>query len=166
MAQQPTHSGELPQATSARESTYREIHDLLCRFYQAFDTHDWPLLGECIADRVRTDYTSFRGTPEAVVDREHYVLLRRTALSTLRMQHNFSNLRIITNNGQIQGRCNYMIYRFAPDTETHAGSYFHSFGHYIFDFELHAQGWQISGITQCLLINQGDSTLHTGNMRS
>ena len=85
--------GALP--ASGHAERWMQVHELLCRFQSAFDEHDWDALAACLAPRVYTDYSSFRGTAPATVDRDEYVGLRRAALSTLRMQHGFSNLRVI-----------------------------------------------------------------------
>jgi|SRR5580704_5744001 hypothetical protein len=145
------------------EKLTAEIHALLCRFQQAFDTHDWRLLSECLAEELFTDYSSFRGTLPGRVAREDYIALRKDALSGLKMQHNFSNLQLALRDGQVQGRCNYSIYRFAQKEvgETRDG-YFHSFGSYVFEFQQGERGggWVISSIVQVLLANQGNPTLH------
>ena len=143
-------------------TAYDALHDLLCRFQQAFDTHDWDLLRQCLTARIYTDYSSLRGTPPAVVPRDEYVALRAAALTPLRMQHNFSNLRITADGTAVSGRCNFSIYRFAAASSDHPDEFFHSFGHYVFAFEEEDGVWKIAGITQVLLANQGDLALHAG----
>jgi hypothetical protein len=39
------------------------IQQLVARFANSFDTKDWTGLGQCLADRLYTDYSDLRGTP-------------------------------------------------------------------------------------------------------
>jgi hypothetical protein len=138
------------------------FNSLLCQFQEAFDLHDWDLLTSCLAEQIYTDYSSFRGTPAAWVARDSYIAMRQSALTSLRMQHNFSNLRVTLNGNTATGRCNYAIYRFPSTSTSQPDNFFHSYGHYLFDFIKEVDGWKIAGITQVLLANQGDPTLHAG----
>ena len=157
-------------ARPGRERRYlvhQPLHDLVCRFQSAFDQHDWDGLSRCLGERLFTDYSSFRGTPPSTVARDDYIGLRRAALSALRMQHNFSNLRVeIDGQGdgaRARGFCNYAILRFGARVGGGETPFFHSYGRYVFDFERSTDcNWVICGITQILLENVGDATIHEG----
>jgi hypothetical protein len=139
-----------------------EIHDLVCRFMQAFDDKDWALLRACLADVVFCDYSSLRGTPPGEEEAAQYVARRQAALSSLRMQHDFSNLRVEVDGARARGRCNFVIHRFAPDFNGSAEQFFHTYGHYRFDFTREPSGWRIRGITQVVLQSHGNPALHSG----
>ena len=116
----------------------------------------------CLAETIRYDYSSFRGTPFAEIARDDYVLQRRTALASLRTQHNLSNLSISGSTDEAELRCNYAILRFHPDFDGSRDQYFHSYGQYRFKVVRTAGEWRISSITQLLLMNQGNPALHGG----
>ena len=105
---------------------------------------------------------SFRGTPAAWVARDSYIAMRQSALSSLRMRHNFSNLRVTLNGNAATRRCNYAIYRFPSTSTSQPDNFFPSLGHYLFDFIKADDDWKIAGITQVLLANQGTPALHAG----
>jgi hypothetical protein len=137
------------------------INDLLTRFFQAFDDHDWAMLRRCLCDEIFADYSSFRGVPAAMIAADDYVAQRRTALQALRTQHNFLNLRVEPGRpGTAAARCNYIIHRFHPSFDGANGRCFHSYGDYFFEFADAAGGWRISRITQHLLHNDGDKEIH------
>ena len=136
------------------------INDLICRFFQSFDEKDWTAMRDCLADRVLTDYSSFRAVPPAEIEGERYVEQRRAALSTLAMQHNFLNLRVEIDGDAAAARCNYIIYRFAPDHDGSGDDFFHSYGHYKLALARRDGRWRIGGITQVLLRNHGNAELH------
>lgn len=141
-----------------------DAYELLCEFQLAFDMRDWARLESCLDERVYTDYSSFRGIPPAEVSREHYVELRRTALSRLRMQHNFSNLRVRqdASTGTMIADCNFAIFRFAETDPVGPQDYFHSIGRYTFHLRHRAGGLCISGITQHLIASYGNPDVHPG----
>jgi hypothetical protein len=139
-----------------------EIHELVCRFMQAFDEKDWSLLRACLADTVFCDYSSLRGTPPGEEDADAYVAKRKEALSTLAMQHSFSNLQVEVHEGGARGRCNFVIHRFAQDFDGTPGTFFHTYGHYRFDFSREPEGFRIRGITQVVLRNHGNPGIHKG----
>jgi hypothetical protein len=140
----------------------QESHDLVCRFMQAFDDRDWGLLRACLADSVFCDYSSLRGTPPGEEDADAYVARRRQALGALAMQHSFSNLQVELHPGGASGRCNFIILRFAADFDGTPNSFFHSCGHYRFDFSRGPDGFRIRGITQVVLRNHGNPEIHGG----
>ncbi len=143
----------------------QEVHDLLCRFLQAFDDRDWGLLRDCLAERVLCDYSSLRGTPPGEESADEYVARRREALAGLATLHSFSNLQVELHEGGARGRCNFVIHRFAADFDGTPETFFHSFGHYRFDFVRGPGGWRVGGITQVIVRNHGNPGLHGGAAR-
>ena len=141
---------------------WMEIHNLLCSFQQAFDDRDWDLMRESLADRIFTDYSSFRNTPGETLAAEEYIAKRKSALAGLNTQHNFSNLQVEVDGDRARGRCNYVIHRFHPDFQGEPDKFFHSYGHYLFEFERSSASWKITSITQKLLMNHGNPQLHGG----
>ena len=136
---------------------HEDVAELICRFQQAFDRHDWASLRDCLDDEVFTDYSSFRGTAPSTVGADVYIELRQQALGNLLMQHNHSNLVVTSQtDDRASASCNYQIYRFECDGDRH----FHSWGTYEFGLALRAPGWKICSITQHLLKNQGDASIH------
>lgn len=136
---------------------YEHVSDLICRFQRAFDQHDWLALRACLDDELFIDYSSFRGTDPAHVLADDYIEVRRQALSELVLQHNHSNLMVSQRtDDQASASCNYQIYRFERDGDRH----FHSFGTYDFDLVRRNDGWKICSITQHLLKNEGDASIH------
>ena len=136
---------------------YEDVSQLICRFQRAFDQHDWTALRACLDDEVCTDYSSFRGTDPSRVLADEYVELRRQALSDLLMQHNHSNLAISSEDEEsASASCNYQIYRFERNGDGH----FHSWGTYDFGLVRRSAGWKICSITQHLLKNDGDPSVH------
>jgi hypothetical protein len=144
------------------------VSDLLARLFQAFDDKDWPMLRDCLCDDVFADYSSFRGVPPETMAADAYVEQRRTAVHTLDMQHNFSNLRVQPGADATvaTARCNYVIHRFHPSVDGRSGSprpgdqFFHSYGHYVFGLTHAAGAWRISRITQQLLRSHGNREIH------
>jgi hypothetical protein len=137
------------------------IHDLLTRFFQAFDDKAWPALRACLCDEVFTDYSSFREVQAAMISADTFVEQRRMALQALDMQHNFLNLRVELDSAAVAAtaRCNYIIHRFQPSLDGD-DRYFHSYGHYLFAFVNVTGRWSISRINQHLLRNQGERQIH------
>jgi hypothetical protein len=145
------------------------ISDLLSRFFQSFDDHDWSMMRSCLCDEVHTDYSSFRNVPASTITGDHYVEQRRVALHTLDMQHNFLNLRIVLQDetkSAAEARCNYIIHRFHPTFDGTNDHFFHSYGNYVFellkvDNEISSNAeWRIAKITQNLLRNYGNREIH------
>jgi hypothetical protein len=145
---------------STNHDDWMQIHNLLCLFQQAFDDRNWELMRECLADRIFTDYSSFRKTPAETLAADEYIARRKSALEGLRTQHSFSNLLVEVDGAWARGRCNYVIHRFLPDFQGEPDKFFHSYGHYLFEFERAQAGWMITSITQELLKNHGNPQLH------
>jgi len=138
---------------------HQQVSDLICRFQQAFDRHDWNAMRACLDDDPFVDYSSFRGTEPERISADEYVRLRQQALSNLLMQHNHSNLAVrLHSDERASATCNYQIFRF----ERHGDRQFHSFGTYEFGLVLRRSEWRISSITQHLIQNEGDQSIHGG----
>ena len=138
----------------------RQIENLLARFFQSFDEKNWTLMRSCLAERVFTDYSSFRKVAPAEITADRYVEQRRAALHALDMQHNYLNLLLDIDGDRASARCNYIIHRFHPDFDGAADGFFHSYGHYRFAFQRTMGDWKIIAITQHLLRNSGNPELH------
>ena len=135
----------------------QHISELICRFEQAFDQHDWMALRECLDDEVFIDYSSFRGTDPSRVLAGEYVTARKQALGDLVMQHTHSNLAVSFESADhARATCDYRIDRFERNGDRH----FHSWGTYEFGLVRRPVGWKICSITQHLLKNEGDPTIH------
>ena len=142
------------------------IEELLFRFMRAFDEKDWESMHRCLVERVYCDYSSFRGTPPSEIARDDYVMLRRTALASLKTQHNLSNLLMSGSPSEAEVKCNYTILRFAPDFDGSPDRFFHSHGQYRFKLVPIGGEWKIASIAQWLLVNEGNPALHGGLRRN
>jgi hypothetical protein len=133
------------------------IHDLLTRFFQAFDDKNWGMMRDCLCDEVFVSDGSFRKLPPTRGTGDRYVAERRASLEGLEMQHNFSNLRVEVDAtaDTAVARCNYSIHRFRRSFGGMAPQYFHCFGHYVLAFVSIGGAWRISSITQHRLRNHG-----------
>jgi len=137
-----------------------EIHNLLTRFFAAFDEKKWSAVRACLGDDVFADYSAFCDTLPRAMPAAQYIEERRLVLDWLDTQHNFQNLRVSGDEieGTATARCNYVIRRFHPGPE--GNQYFHSYGYYYFDFlSLHGE-WKIARIKQHLLRNEGGRDIH------
>jgi hypothetical protein len=139
-----------------------KIGELLFRFMRAFDENAWDAMSESLIETIRCDYSSFRGTPPSEIARGDYIDQRRTALTSLRTQHNLSNLSISGSANEAEVKCNYAILRFGPDFDGSPDQYFHSYGQYRFTVVRIGRVWKIASITQLLLTNEGNPALHGG----
>ena len=136
---------------------HQHISEVICRFQQAFDQHDWAAMRACLDDEVFVDYSSFRGTEPSRVLADEYVEQRRRQLGHLVMQHNHSNLVLSSESDERASvSCNFQIYRFERDGDR----YFHSWGTYEFGFVRRPVGWKICSIIQHLLKNEGNPSIH------
>jgi 3-phenylpropionate/cinnamic acid dioxygenase small subunit len=139
-----------------------KIEELLFRFMRAFDEKDWDAMSGCLTEMIRCDYSSFRGTAASDIARGDYVDQRRTVLTSLRTQHNLSNLSISGSANHAEVKCHYVIPRFGPAFDSSPDQYFHSYGQYRFTVVRIGGAWKIASITQLLLTNEGNPALHGG----
>jgi hypothetical protein len=143
-----------------------EIEELLFRFMASFDRKDWDTMRASLAATIDCDYSSFRGTPRATITAEEYIEQRKTALSSLKTQHNLSNLSIAATESKAEVQCNYAILRFHADFDGSREKFFHSYGSYRFGVARTAAGWRIESIKQTLLMSDGNPSLHLGAAKS
>jgi len=142
-----------------------DIHDLLCRFFLAFDERDWTAMEGTLADRLAIDYASSGREPPTEMSGAAFVSRRRDAVDELSKQHSFSNLLLTTASGRLKARCNYLILRFAKGGVTAGEDFFHSCGAYEFDFIREGKALKICAITQRALRNWGNRQLHGGSRK-
>ena len=133
------------------------VQELIARFANSFDVKDWEALRGCLAQSVYTDYSDLRGTPPVAVTSQEYVRSRRESLEDVITHHLAGNYEI-----EYQGdhaatcRASMIIWRKAGEEQftTHCV--------YLFRLEKPASDWQISGITQKVLWNEGNPDIHPG----
>jgi hypothetical protein len=137
-----------------------EIHNLLARFFAIFDEKKWVRMRDCLCDVVFTDYSSFCNMAPSVISAAEYIEQRRMVLDWLETQHSFHNLHVTVDEieGTAMARCNYEIRRFHPGWG--GRHFFHSYGHYYFDFVSSHGEWKIARIKQHLLRNEGNREIH------
>jgi SnoaL-like domain len=142
-----------------------EVQELLYRFMRSFDEKDWDAMRGYLADTIECDYSSFRGTPPGTLAREDYVEQRKMSLAELRTQHNLSNVSLSESGSLIEVRGNYAILRFDPDFDGSRDKFFHSYGRYRFGLKRIGDSWRIASITQSMLMNDGNPSLHAAARR-
>jgi 3-phenylpropionate/cinnamic acid dioxygenase small subunit len=139
-------------------TTIIEIQQLIFRFANCFDLKDWEGLGSCLTDVVHTDYSQLRGTLPGDQRREDFVSQRRIALDSLKTQHLCSNIVVGESMaGAHNVKATMVIYR-----RDQNGQVFNT--HCIYDFAVlqAAERWRIASITQNVLWNDGQQTIHVG----
>lgn len=136
---------------------HQQLSELICRFQQAFDRHDWAAMRACLDDEVFVDYSSFRGKEPSRIPADEFVDQRQRDLGDLVMQHNHSNLVLSSeSDDRTSALCNFQIYRFERDGDR----YFHSWGTYEFGFVRSPTGWKVCSIIQHLHRSEGDPSIH------
>ena len=134
-----------------------KIQQLIARFANSFDVKDWDGLQACFTESLYTDYSDLRGTPPETISASEYVRLRRESLDHLKLHHLVSNYEITFPGFDVAAcRASMVVWRRseAEDFTTHC----------IYDFQLARQRgtWKISGITQKVLWNDGNASIHKG----
>ncbi|QEM82650.1 nuclear transport factor 2 family protein [Halomonas binhaiensis] len=170
---------------------FLQVHDVLCRFFLAFDQRDWASMVECLAPQVSIDYASSGREPPSTMSAQDFVKRRQNAVDGLTKQHSFSNLLIRqkADEGVVSARCNYLILRFElsqaqsqahtqnqaqtqNQSQAHTQSqvpaiseenFFHSCGNYEFLLRDIQGEWKISSIKQNALQSWGNAALHGGS---
>jgi 3-phenylpropionate/cinnamic acid dioxygenase small subunit len=135
-----------------------DIQELIARFANSFDVKDWSGLQACLTESVYTDYSDLRGTPPELITASEYVRSRYESLDHLKLQHLVSNYEIdFSDSDHAACRASMVVWR------TVGGEEFTS--HCIYTFRLAKEngGWKINSITQKVLWNEGDSSLHKGS---
>ena len=138
----------------ANEET-QNIHNVIARFANSFDSKDWDSLRDCLADMIYTDYTDLRGTPPETVSVDAYVASRQESLKNLTTHHLSGNYEIQhTDSQQATCRASMIIWRKSGEAQ------FTTHCIYIFRLRRLQTGWKISGITQKVLWNEGNPAIH------
>jgi hypothetical protein len=136
------------------EDTFK-IQELIPRFANSFDTKDWDILKDCLADSVYTDYTDLRGTPPETISAAAYVKSRQESLQHLTTHHLSGNYEIqYADTLQATCRASMIIWRKSGDAQftTHCV--------YMFRLKKINSEWKIAGITQKVLWNEGNPAIH------
>ena len=134
-----------------------KIQELVARFANSFDVKDWQGLQTCFTESLYTDYSDLRGTLPETITANEYVRLRRDSLDHLKLHHLVSNYEIdLTDSNTAACRASMVVWRKADEEEFTS--------HCIYKFQLVKQtgGWKINGITQKVLWNEGQASLHQG----
>jgi hypothetical protein len=139
------------------------IHDLLCRFFLAFDTRDWALMAATLSPDVFVDYASSGREEPTAMSAADFVARRRSAVDALSKHHSFSNLLSTREEGKVTARCNYTILRFATEPPLEGEDFYHSCGSYEFEFDNPDRSWAIASIKQRQLKSWGNRSLHGGS---
>jgi|GEM_PF-178383 hypothetical protein len=133
------------------------IRDLVNRFANSFDLKDWQSMQACLCSKIDTDYSDLRGTPPETLTAKRFVELRKKALTPLATQHLMGNHVIEADGDSAQATVSCVIFRKSTDGRT-----LNTHCLYFFGFRRDAEGWKISAIRQKVLINDGDTTVHSG----
>jgi len=135
------------------------IIDCIVRFANAFDRQDWNALRACLADRIETDYSQFRGTPPGVESADDYVAARRNGLAGLRTLHLLSNHEVEISGDLARCLSAYRIYR-ATDVDGRERC-FDSAGQYAHELARDGSAaWRITRIRQTVVRRSGDPSIH------
>jgi hypothetical protein len=133
------------------------IQEVIARFANSFDVKDWSDLESCFTESLYTDYSDLRGTPPGSVKASDYVAGRRDALDHLKLHHLVSNYEIdLPDTSHATCRASMIVWR-KSDVEEFTS-------HCVYEFQLTKQesDWKISGITQKVLWNEGQPSIHKG----
>ncbi len=132
-----------------------QIHQLIARFANSFDSKDWESLKDCLAEMIYTDYTDLRGTPPETVSSEAYVASRQESLKSLTTHHLSGNYEIQQiDPQQASCRASMVIWRKSGEAQ------FTTHCLYVFRLRRLNAGWKIAGITQKVLWNEGNPAIH------
>src|SRR5689334_255815 len=138
------------------EDTF-DIQALMARFANSFDLKDWDGLQACLTEQLYTDYSDLRGTPPETVPAVDYVQARRESLQNLKTHHLSGNLEIQYDDPfNATCRVSTVIWRKSDDGafDTHCV--------YTFKVTKVKYDWKISAITQKILWNEGEASIHSG----
>lgn len=138
----------------ATEDIYN-IHKLISRFANSFDSKDWDILRDCLADMVYTDYSDLRGTPAETVTGNAYVASRQESLKNLTTHHLSGNYEVQhVDAQQATCRASMIIWRKSGEAQ------FTTHCMYVFRLRRIHSEWKIAGITQKVLWNEGNPAIH------
>jgi hypothetical protein len=132
------------------------IQQVIARFANSFDLKDWSGLQACLTESLYTDYSDLRGTPPQNITASEYVRQRRESLDNLKLHHLVSNYEIDFADSQTAScRASMIVWRKSDKEE------FTSHCVYMFQLTRQNSTWQINGITQKVLWNEGTSSIHS-----
>ena len=134
-----------------------KIQEVIARFANSFDVKDWSGLESCFTESLYTDYSDLRGIPPESVKANEYVASRREALDHLKLHHLVSNYEIdFADTSHATCRASMIVWRKSEVEEFTS--------HCVYEFQLTKQelDWKISGITQKVLWNEGQPSIHKG----
>jgi hypothetical protein len=138
------------------EDTFK-IQELVARFSNSFDVKDWDGLQACLTKSLDTDYSDLRGTPPETIEAADYVRARRESLDKLSTHHLSGNVELeYSDKFNATCRVSMVIWRksVAEEFTTHCM--------YTFKLTKIKSDWKISGITQKVFWNEGNSAIHQG----
>jgi hypothetical protein len=134
-----------------------EMQDVIARFANCFDRKDWSGLESCFTNSLYTDYSDLRSTAPETIKASKYVAARREALDHLKLHHLVSNYEFdFLSADRATCRASMIVWR-KSDVEEFTS-------HCVYEFQLIKQevNWKISGITQKILWNEGQASIHSG----
>jgi hypothetical protein len=133
------------------------IQSLIARFANSFDLKDWDGLQACLTATLFTDYSALRGTAPETIRSNEYVNSRRDSLEALKIHHLSGNCEIAyVDLVNATCRVSMVIWRKSDDGELTT--------HCMYEFKVVKvkSDWKISGITQKILWNEGNASIHSG----
>jgi len=140
-------------------SNHDEVANTLNRFMNCFDLKDWRLMVDLLEGTIKIDYADLRGGPPAEITADEYVRTRSEALQELATHHQLTNLDIDVSESAASAAASCMIHRRQGEKT------FNSHAFYRFRLGRSSGVWRISAISQRILWNEGDSTIHKGAKR-
>lgn len=136
----------------------QRIQEIIARFATSFDIKDWEGLQACLTESLYTNYSDLRGTPPETLTASEYVRLRRESVGHLKMHHLVSNYEIdFADSNTAACRASMVVWRTSGEGEFTS--------HCLYTFRLVRQngGWKINSISQKILWNEGNASLHKGS---
>ena len=133
---------------------------LVARFANCFDLKAWDELGECLCERLDTDYSDLRGTPPEILTRERFIDLRRLALQELKTHHLAGNVDVSVRGDTGSATVSMVIFRQNAD-----GQVLNTHCVYALGVAKEHGTWRISSIVQKVLWSDGDKMIHRGIAR-
>jgi len=134
-----------------------KIQEVLARFANSFDRKDWSGLESCFTESLYTDYSDLRGTAPETIKASEYVAARRAALDHLKLHHLVSNYEFdFLSADRATCRASMIVWRNSDEEEFTS--------HCVYEFQLTKQevNWKINAITQKILWNEGNPSIHKG----
>jgi len=133
------------------------VQERIARFANMLDLKDWQAVQDCFTEMVYSDYSDLRGTPPETIPAGEYVRRRHEALTPIRVHHLVSNFETdFPDEKSATCRASMVIWRKTDEDEFST--------HCVYTFQLTRQGaeWKINGVTQKVLWNDGNPSIHTG----